>query len=1055
MTSQPIPARSVRVRSALALALCISAVGLSALAQTAQKPAPRRIEVLFLGTETEEHSAQKATALLVPALSKEGLNFSYTGDLADLNAANLAKYDVLMVYGNFDALATAREKAVADFVDSGKGLIAVHSAPWARLTGGQIDHRGAGKFTAAVTQPQHPVTREVAAFEAADETTVHKNLSNDRTVLMDRAEGARREPVTWVRNQGKGRVLYTAYGHDEATWKMPEFQALMRGAVLWTAGDAVRAQWEEFDMPSVSYRTSGYIPNYERRVPPPKYQAPLSPQNSMKTMQVPPGFEVQLFASEPDINKPISMNWDERGRLWIIESVDYPNEIHPGTPGRDRIVICEDTDGDGKADKFTVFADKLNIPTSLTFWKGGVIVGSAPEMLYLKDTDGDEKADVRQVLQTGWGTRDTHSGIGNMTWGFDNYVWGSIGYSGFTGKSGDKTLNFAQGLFRMRPDGSDIEFMGAFSNNTWGIGFTETFDIFGSTANNTHAVYVGIAPSYSADVKGLPLRAGSKKIDGHYYMAPNTPNVRQVDVQGGFTAAAGFNFYTARAYPKEYWDRIAFVNEPTGRVVHRAILEKKGAAFTEKDGWNLVASSDEWFAPVLSQVGPDGMVWVDDWYNFVVQHNPTPTGFQTGKGAAYVSPLRDQTHGRIYRIVYKGAPKAKPMSLSVERPAELIAALSNDNMFWRLTAQRLLVERGKTDVAPQLYQLARSAKVDELGLNPGALHALWTIKGLGLLDGNAEAIGVAVGALKNPAAGVRKAAVQVLPANDATLKAVRAAGLLKDPDMHTRLVAILLLTQMPKSDEIGAEVYQLGKAADVENDEFLSMAVHDAAVRHRAGYMKAFEADLGAAPFKAMAQRLAVDESTPKPLPPLIPQTQQGASALVAPAEPRMPVRERLLRAYVEDVVGPITRPPPPNGGRGGGGGRGAGALTGTPFVVNIGIDAQKMAYTIPEFTAKPGQYIRIIMKNTGDVQHNVVVLRPGTGDKVGVLVEAMAKVQDAEERSYLPPTPDILYWMLLVEPGKEGVLEFAAPNQAGDYPYICTFPGHWQTMRGMMHVVQ
>jgi len=363
------------------------------------------------------------------------------------------------------------------------------------------------------------------------------------------------------------------------------------------------------------------------------------------------------------------------------------------------------------------------------------------------------------------------------------------------------------------------------------------------------------------------------------------------------------------------------------------------------------------------------------------------------------------------------------------------------------------VERGQADVAPQLYQLARGTKVDELGLNPGALHALWTMNGLGLLDGShADATAVAMAAMKNPAPGVRKAALQVLPANDATLKAARAAGLLKDADPYTRLSAILLLAQMPASEEIGAELYQMGKAADIENDEFLSMAVHDAAVRHRPGFLKAYQAELGAAEFATLAKKLAVEESTPKQLPQLVPQTQQGPGALQAPAEPRMPVRERLLRAYVEDIVGPINRPPPPTGG-GRGGGRG-GQLTGTPFDVAIGIDAQKMAYTLPEFTAKPGQYVRITMKNTADVQHNVVVLRPGTQDRVGLLVEAMAKVQDAEERSYLPSTPDILFWMTLIEPGQQGVLEFAAPNQAGNYPYICTFPGHWQTMNGIMHVV-
>ena len=638
--------------------------------------APRRIEILFLGADTPEHSSQKATALFVPAMAREGINVSWTDDLADLNTRNLAKYDTLMVYGDFQNITPAEEAAVTAYVSGGKGLVAIHSASdmfrnsaaWGKLIGGQLDHHGpVTTFTAAVTKADHPVVREFTPFETKDETYVHKNAAADRTVLMDRPEGAGREAVTWVRNEGKGRVFYTALGHDDNTWKNASFTApLVRGAVLWTVGDAVRDQWEKLQMPSVSYKPSVFIPNYERRVPPLKYQEPLSPKDSMKTMQVPPGFEVQLFASEPDITKPIAMNWDERGRLWIVESVDYPNDFIPTNPnksglvGHDRIVICEDTNGDGKADKFTVFADGLNIPTGITFWNGGVIVGQAPDMLYLKSSKGDDHADIKQVLQHGWGLRDTHSGIGNLQYGFDNYIWGSIGYSGFMGTTPEgKTMNFSQGIFRMHPDGKGMEFMGAFSNNTWGLGFSETFDMFGSTANNTHAVYVGIPPRYSADVKGLPVRAGSKKIDGHYFMAPDTFNVRQVDVMGGFTAANGFNLYTARVYPKEYWDRIAFVNEPTGRVVHRAVLDKDGAGYKEKDDWNLVSSSDEWFEPVLTAVGPDGEVWVDDLYNFIVQHNPTPIGFENGLGGAYVNPLRDHTRGRIYRIVYKGAPKAK------------------------------------------------------------------------------------------------------------------------------------------------------------------------------------------------------------------------------------------------------------------------------------------------------------------------------------------------------------------------------------------------------------
>jgi hypothetical protein len=225
-------------------------------------------------------------------------------------------------------------------------------------------------------------------------------------------------------------------------------------------------------------------------------------------------------------------------------------------------------------------------------------------------------------------------------------------------------------------------------------------------------------------------------------MHANTQKIRQVDVQGGFTAAAGHNFYTARAFPREYWNRVAFVNEPTGHVVHRAVIERRGSGFTETDGWNVAASDDEWFAPVHAEVGPDGALWLLDFYDFIIQHNPTPAGpiaqgyqYLNGRGNAYESPLREQRRGRVYRIVWKGATPYTPLSLSVSEPMGLTAALRHDNMFWRLTAQRLLVERGQTDVVPQLITIVDDRAVDAIGLNSPAVHALWTLHGLGALDG--------------------------------------------------------------------------------------------------------------------------------------------------------------------------------------------------------------------------------------------------------------------------------------------------------------------------------
>ena len=207
-------------------------------------------------------------------------------------------------------------------------------------------------------------------------------------------------------------------------------------------------------------------------------------------------------------------------------------------------------------------------------------------------------------------------------------------------------------------------------------------------------------------------------------------------MHGGYTAAAGHHLYTARAFPKEYWNRIAFITEPTAHLVGQGIIEKQGAGFVTRDGWNLMSGAEEWVAPVHAQVGPDGAVWVADWYNFIAQHNPTPHRLQQRQGER----LRDRRCA-ITRAAGSTASRIatrrrrSKWSLSKNDPAGLVAALSSDNMFWRLTAQRLLVERGQKDVVPQLLALVRNPAVDAIGINGGALHALWTLDGLGALAG--------------------------------------------------------------------------------------------------------------------------------------------------------------------------------------------------------------------------------------------------------------------------------------------------------------------------------
>ena len=976
----------------------------------------------------------------------------------------------------------------------------------------------------------------------------------------------------------KGRVYYASAGAEAARWRAPELHTAVADGIAAAVDDAARAAWRGLKLPETVYVDGLPVPNYENRDPAPRYQLPLSVEDSMKFIHTPAEFSVQLFAAEPDIVKPISFNFDERGRMWLLETVDYPNKILNGQPGDDRIRILEDTNGDGRADKFTVFADRLNIPTSLTFANGGVIVSQAPHILFFKDTNGDDKADVREVLSTGWGTADTHAGPSNLQYGPDNFIWGSVGYSGFKGQMNGRPMQFSQGLFRFRPDGRDFEFVTASTNNTWGLGFTENFDVFGSTANNDPSFYAAIPNRYFENVQGLPGgRAGGpgyQSAAAFYALHPLTPYIRQVDVHGGYTAAAGHHIYTARAFPKEYWNRIAFITEPTAHLVGQGILEKQGASFVTKDGGNLFAGAEEWIAPVHAQVGPDGAVWISDWYNFITQHNPTPPGFSNGPGNAFETSLRDRQRGRIYRVSYRNAPAASRRSLSRSDRAGLLDALASDNMFWRLTAQRLLVERGQTDVVPQLIALVRNRTADAVGVNGGALHALWTLKGLRVLEeAGTDAHAAAVAALKHPAGGVRKAAAQVLPPTPETATALLAAGLLRDPDLHTRLGATLALAEIPASATVGAALHEESRKPENYADRWLSRAFYIAALRHKEGFLTSYRTDPAALPFSALPVPLRLGAKKP--------DWRTPASDDLAGAWQEMQVPGNWESRGLPDFDGVVwfTRTVEWSGGSGAatltlgrvgtvsevwvnglllsaqaGGGRGGqtagrgfspptydlpagtlrpgsntltvriqnnrgdGGFLGTPdamyiesggskvpvagswryrverqtnagalytkpgelaahvaftesggaagtalppaatqapdVVLRLGVLPGQLKFDLPKLAVAPGQLVEIVFINSDQMQHNFLLGAPGTLDQIGVAADQLAASPAGAAQQYVPEIPQVLYSTRLVDPGQTLTFQFKAPAQEGQYPYVCTFPGHWRVMNGILEVL-
>ncbi len=850
-----------RIASVLALLLLGAVTSpVHATGPADEKP----LSALFLGDPGSHHRPLARSKQLIPVMATRGIDITYSEVMDDLNLANLAKYDVVLIYANIEKADAKPMQALVEYVENGGGLAPIHCASYCflnspeyiALVGGQFKSHGTGEFDVKDVAPDNPILKGLKPFRTWDETYVHTKLNMaDRTLLQVRDEKGKDEPWTWTRTQGKGRVFYTAYGHDERTWGQPGFQNLVERGIRWAAHKG-----EVFDSSPKVAATAPVLKLEDAPAPIPSYvqgaawgtagkaitlmQLPASPSDSIQHLAVPKGLEPRLFASEPDIAKPIAMAWDHKGRLWIAETFDYPNNIQPKGQGHDQIKICEDTDGDGVADKFTVFADKLSIPTSLTFAGGGLIIHQAPDTLLLKDTDGDDKADVRQVLLSGWGTDDTHAGPSNLRYGFDNWVYGIVGYSGFLGEIGGEHHNFKQALYRFRPDGSKLEVLRNTNNNSWGVGMSEEGLLFGSTANGCPSVYVPIPYRYYEKVRGMPTPGVLASIADTNRYFPITEKVRQVDYFGGFTAAAGHALYTARLLPSPYWNSVAFVTEPTGHLVATFALEKNGTDFKSHNEWNLLASDDEWTAPIAAEVGPDGAVWVSDWYNYIVQHNPVPKGFENGKGNAYVTPLRDKTHGRIYRVGPVGMPTAATtIKLDPKDGTGLVAALANDNMTWRLTAQRLLVERANKDVVPALIELVRNARSDAIGLAPGAIHALWTLHGLGALDGSNPAATQAVfAALGHPSAGVRRNAVQVLPGGPKAAEAIRAAGLLEDGDPLVRLAALLALADAPPSPEAAEALVAALVDGKAEGDRWLPDAATAAAAANANLFLKALAA---------------------------------------------------------------------------------------------------------------------------------------------------------------------------------------------------------------------
>lgn len=1140
---------------------------------------PRRAEVLFYGAGAEGVSTY-ATWLGVE-LFKTGINLTYTEEIHELTDEYLGKFDAVILFANNDEMPTENDKALHNFLKSGKGLLAFNStansfknSTWLHELSSQgysVIENSASEII--LNKQDVLMIDDINDFVVSNESYELESIPDGVQIIA--ANKVNDQPYMWIKEEGKGRFFYSVLGAKQEVWKDASFLKLIHKAAWWVIGDSVKELVSKLKVPDVGIY-GDTISDFTARYDVPKMQEALSPEESMKLIQNPVDFELKLFASEPDIVNPIAMSWDEKGRLWVVETVDYPNSFKEMSgQANDRIKICEDTDGDGVADKFTVFAEGLNIATSMTFVNDGVLVAMAPYFIFMKDTDGDDVADVRDTIMMGWNKNDTHAGPSNLQYGFDNKIYGVTGYAGFDGEINGKREQFSQGLYRFNTDGSDFEFLATTNNNTWGLGISEDNNIFISTANNTHSAFYSMPERFfqrrlKQNKEGMSVNA-VQKIDGHYEVHALTPNLRQVDVVGGFTSAAGHQMYTARDYPKSYWNRSAFITEPTVRLVHNAIIEPDGAGFKEKDGWNLLSSSDEWFGPVHAEVGPDGAVWVLDWYNFIIQHNvfvpaqaPSEkvlpfTEQPHGPGNAFESDLRDKKHGRVYRVVYKKGKHDEKYKLSKSDPSGLVKALKSKNKFWRTHAQRLLVESKTNKVTNELMALVKDNSVDEIGLNTAAIHAIWTLDGLGLVKSNKDVKSVVIKALKHPSAGVRKAAVQVLKVED-DLQELMASGIFKDDNLNTRLAAFVNLAEAKASDKLEQLFGDLYRDELNQTDRWLSAALFAASQTHQNTIEKLakdeqqneysthvlqslrdekyrlgrrarlqFSPDISAKNIliETKVERkdnnkyngLLVGQGTSKDGYAVffrdnklfwevyqsgtihsissvsgISNSFQLRAVLDSKKGMELYVNGTLV-AYKNDVklfaeplalylrsgadIGDKTALTSYEGGS-----EFTGNIDGVDLSLSVAstkgsandqsnleselIDGNRsagetivvkavkdiMQYDKKEISVKAGANVTLIFENPDGMPHNLLIIRPGTLEIVGKAADDMLRSPDAAEKQYVPNVKEVLYHTSLVNSGESAVIKFSL-NEPGDYPFVCTFPGHWRGMHGVIKVVK
>jgi putative membrane-bound dehydrogenase-like protein len=762
------------------------------------------------------------------ALTKAGVLVVKSQDPDD---AVLAKADVVLLHRkDFVALPVASQTALTKFASRGGGIVGVHGAvaagdeAWGKsnLGGAWISdqsHSFKSRMMLYVVTDSHPIVKDASPFDIDDDTLYDLSLRDDIFVLAsaytpkgrDGGKGKRKpepdvpgrdvrasiydlQPQMWTYEAADHRAAVILPGAP-ATLGHASVRAFILRSVAWTGKrENIDGFCKSAETADLRYPSGG----------------PRRAADAIKQFEMQPGFVASVVASEPLVNKPIAIQWDAAGRLWVAETPEYPNGRRPlvapawketgvlepdhyDRPARDSISYLIDTNGDGEMDEKHVFYQGLELVTAFCFHKDGVIAVSQPNMVWLRDTDGDGKADVETPLFAGFAPGDTHFVANHFIPAPDGWIYASTGSGADVRKPGTNEFiaKISPGMFRFKADGSAIQQVASQGGNSFGGEVTSDMELYHGKATSGNPVQHVVLPEWVLARAPTAKASSFASVNPGRTVArkdlPDRAPLMQIDQVGRYSAACSVAVYEGGAWPEEYNGKI-FMSEPILDTIHHEAMTPNGPTFggelvLKDEEW--LRSKDYWFCPIDESFGPDGAMYVLDFYTPVVAHNDT-RGPQHSKSGASVRPDRDHHFGRIYRIQHEAAKPLTIPDLNQENAAGLVKAFIHPNKVVRFNAIRILMEKsdkfGK-DAVPDLTKLAKGET-----FIPGRIMALWALERLAALDA-----ATFESAATSTDAAVRKNAMLIAESAKIQLTEKQATSGLSDPDARVQLATLRAL----------------------------------------------------------------------------------------------------------------------------------------------------------------------------------------------------------------------------------------------------------------------